>query len=144
MKPREITSPAALGKAINTDYQIVYCTTAWSIPCRDQYAILEKVAAGYTGWKPIAQVDIDKNPDIAAKLAIQSIPTMLVFSHGKELHRIVGLQSLENLLKTLADFLPVRTAARFKDEIKIHSPGKTDSAPERIDHYGKMHQSSGS
>ena len=124
MKPHEIKSPAALGQAINGKYRIVFCSAPWSGPCLNQYPILMKIAEYYTGWEPLVQVDIEKNPDIAAELAIQSIPTILLFSRGKEIQRIVGLQSLENLLKALANFLPVRTATPIQDETKNTHPGK--------------------
>lgn len=118
MKPREITSSATLGQSINAEYRIVYCSTSWSVPCRNQYSILVKIAEYYTGWEPMAQVNIEKYPDIAAELAIQSIPTILVFSRGKEIHRIVGLQSLENLLKTLVDVLPATVSVHFNDKTR--------------------------
>lgn len=118
MRPRQITSPATLRQSINTEYKIVYCSTHWSVPCRNQYSILVKIAELYTGWKPIAQVDIERHPDLAAKLAIQSIPTILLFSRGREIHRIVGLQSLENLLKILADVLPAAVSVHFNDRTR--------------------------
>lgn len=139
MKPREITSLETLGQAINTEYRVVYCGTHWSLPCRAQYSILVRIAEYYRDREPIVQVDIEKNPDMAAELAIQSIPTILVFSRGKEIHRIVGLQSLENLLRALADFLPVQTSIPQDDEIKKGSFRKQDSDHARIGHYGKMH-----
>jgi thioredoxin-like negative regulator of GroEL len=84
-----------------------------------------KIAEYYTGWRPIAQVDIEKYPEIASELAIQSIPTILVFSRGREIHRIVGLQSLKNLLNALTDFLPAQAMTPFNEEIKsTHSRRK--------------------
>lgn len=126
MKPRKITSPATLGQSISAEYQIVYCSTPWSVPCRNQYPILVKIAEHFTGWEPIATVDIDRCPDIAAELAIQSIPTILLFSRGKEIHRVVGLQSLENLLKTLAHVLPAAVAVQFNDETRQTHPEKSN------------------
>ena len=116
MRPYEITSLATLRQTISTEYRILYCKTSWSVPCRNQYSILMKIAESYTGWELFAQVDIERYPDVAAELAIQSIPTILVFHRGKEIHRIVGLQSLENLAKALADILPVSVSTHAHDE----------------------------
>jgi len=116
MRPYEITSVVVLRQTISTEYRIVYCNTSWSVPCRNQYSILVKMAESYTGWEPFAQVDIERCPDVAAELAIQSIPTILVFHRGKEVHRVVGLQSLENLSKALADILPARVSTHSNDE----------------------------
>ncbi len=126
MKPRKITSPATLEQRLSAEYQIVYCGTPWSVPCRDQYSILVKIAEHFTGWEPIAAVDIDRCPDIAAELAIQSIPTILLFSGGKEIHRLVGLQSLENLLKTLAHVLPAAVSVPWYDETRHPHPEQSN------------------
>jgi len=58
-----------------------------------------QVAESYTGWESIVPVDVEKYPEAAAELLIQSIPTIAVFHRGKEIRRFVGLQSLENLLQ---------------------------------------------
>jgi thioredoxin-like negative regulator of GroEL len=118
MSVREITSVATLRQTISSEYRLVFCKTSWSVPCRNQYSVLVKIAEFYTGWESIAQVDIEKYPDVAAKMAIQSIPTILVFHRGKEIHRIVGLQSLENLSKTLTDNLSARVSTLFNDKIE--------------------------
>ncbi len=121
MRPREIKSLETLRQTINTEHRIVFCNTPWSAPCQNQYAIVVKAAESYIGWESIVQIDIDRYPEIAAELAIQSIPTIVVFYRGKELHRFVGLQSLENLLKALDNILPDSPSACFNYEIKKHS-----------------------
>ena len=121
MRPREIKSLETLRQTINTEHRIVFCNTPWSAPCQNQYAIVVKAAESYIGWESIVQIDIDRYPEIAAELAIQSIPTIVVFYRGKELHRFVGLQSLENLLKALDNILPDSHSACFNYEIKKHS-----------------------
>ena len=121
MRPREIKSLETLRQTINTEHRIVFCNTPWSAPCQNQYAIVVKAAESYIGWESIVQIDIDRYPEIAAELAIQSIPTIVVFYRGKEIHRFVGLQSLENLLKALDNILPDSPSACFNNEIKKHS-----------------------
>ena len=143
MRIRAITSLETLRQTINTEHRIVYCNTPWSAPCQNQSPIIVKAAESYIGWERIVQIDIDKYPEVAAELTIQSIPTIVVFYRGKEIHRFVGLQSLENLLKALVNMLPVSASAYFNNKIKdTHS--EIESDPERRDQYGKMHQSSGS
>lgn len=121
MRPREIKSLETLRQTINTEHRIVFCNTPWSAPCQNQYAIVVKAAESYIGWESIVQIDIDRYPEIAAELAIQSIPTIVVFYRGKEIHRFVGLQSLENLLKALDNILPDSPSAFFNNVIKKHS-----------------------
>lgn len=121
MRPREIKSLETLRQTINTEHRIVFCNTPWSAPCQNQCAIVVKAAESYIGWESIVQIDIDRYPEIAAELAIQSIPTIVVFYRGKEIHRFVGLQSLENLLKALDNILPDSPSAYFNNKIKKHS-----------------------
>jgi thioredoxin 2 len=51
---------------------------------------LEKVAAECTGRVIVAKVDTDALPDVAARFAIQSIPTMILFRNGSEAARVSG------------------------------------------------------
>ena len=99
MNPLEITSIEILKQIISAEYRILYCNVPRSAPCRNQYSILMQVAESYTGWESIVPVDVEKYPEAAAELLIQSIPTIVVFHRGKEIRRFVGLQSLENLLQ---------------------------------------------
>ena len=106
MRLREITSATTLRQAINKEFCLVYCNTSWSVPCRNQYSILVEMAEHYIGGDTIVQVDIEKYQDIAAVLAIQSIPTIVIFCSGTEKRRLVGLQSLEALQQASDNFLP--------------------------------------
>ena len=116
MKPFEITSIEVLKQIIDTEYRIVYCNAPRSAPCRNQYIILEQVAESYTGWEPLVLVNVEKYPELASALAIQSIPTILVYSRGKEIRRFVGLQSLHNLLQGKNAIMALKVLALFKDK----------------------------
>ena len=69
----------------------------WCGPCQIQGPILEKFQAGHSDEVVVAKVDIDQNQDIAAQLGIMSIPTLILFSGGKEVKRVVGLQTEQAL-----------------------------------------------
>jgi len=51
---------------------------------------LEKVAASHRGLWIVAKVNTDAIPELGARFAIQSIPTMAVFQGGREIGRSVG------------------------------------------------------
>ena len=70
---------------------------AWCGPCRHQGQILEKWAADNADKVVIAKVNVDQENAIAAKFGITSIPTLILFSGGKEAGRVVGVQRESDL-----------------------------------------------
>ena len=65
----------------------------WCGPCRFVAPELEKVAAGNAGRLLVAKVDTDRLSDVSGRFGIRSIPTLMVFSGGRELTRLVGAQA---------------------------------------------------
>jgi thioredoxin 1 len=72
----------------------------WCGPCKMQTPILEKIAQSNSD-AAILKVNTDDNPDLAQKLNISSIPTLILFKSGKEVDRFVGLQPESVLLDKL-------------------------------------------
>ncbi len=52
--------------------------------------IVEDLAQEYAGRVKVAKVDVDENPDLAARYNIMSIPTLGIFKGGRLVRRIVG------------------------------------------------------
>jgi thioredoxin len=73
----------------------------WCAPCRMQAPILEELAQNAGNRVRIAKVNVDKVPEVAMKLHVQSIPTLIVFRGGKEERRFVGVQSAGSLGRAL-------------------------------------------
>lgn len=73
----------------------------WCNPCRMLAPILEELAQDYEGKVKFCKVDVDENADLAVMYGIVSVPTLILMKSGKEVERISGLRSLEEL----ADFL---------------------------------------
>ncbi len=63
---------------------------AWCAPCRMIAPIVEDLASEYEGRLKVAKVDVDENPDLAARYGIKGIPTLLLFRNGKVVGQIVG------------------------------------------------------
>jgi thioredoxin-like negative regulator of GroEL len=49
---------------------------------------------------------VDDNPDLGLRFAIQSIPTLLYFFHGKVSAKIIGTASKEAILAKLHSLRP--------------------------------------
>ncbi|MBO1901260.1 thioredoxin [Leucobacter weissii] len=63
---------------------------AWCGPCRMVAPVLDQIAAERDGEIRIAKVNVDENPNLAARYRITSIPAMKVFSGGEEVREIIG------------------------------------------------------
>jgi thioredoxin 2 len=62
----------------------------WCGPCKMVAPELRKVAARQTGRMIIVKVNTDELPDLGQRFGIRSIPTLAVFSLGREVSRAAG------------------------------------------------------
>ena len=70
----------------------------WCGPCMRQGPIVEALAEeGYN----VGKIDVDQEMGLAQQFKVMSIPPLLIFKGGQEVHRLVGLTSKEDLKKIL-------------------------------------------
>lgn len=62
----------------------------WCGPCKVMAPVLDDVARDRMGRLLVAKLDTDRNPATAQKFNITGIPTLILFSGGKEVAREVG------------------------------------------------------
>ncbi len=79
-------------EASNARPVLLDCWAAWCNPCRMIAPVLDELASESAGLYRIAKLDVDANPQTAAALRIQSIPTLFVYRNGQQVDRIVGVQ----------------------------------------------------
>lgn len=84
------------------DCMIVEFTVDNCGPCRQLQPALEKLKG--EGWD-IRTVNAEREPSLVRKHAIESLPTLVLISNGKELDRIVGAAPYEIILPRLAKLL---------------------------------------
>ena len=72
---------------------IVLFWAPWCGVCRRLQPELERVVRNAEGLLKLVKLNVDENPATAARFGVQSIPTLLLLKGGRELDRIVGVQS---------------------------------------------------
>src|SRR5579863_10267915 len=77
-------------------------SAVWCGPCKALAPIVDKLADELKGKVKVGKLDIDDSPGVATKLAIKSVPTIVVFKGGKESGRHVGVTNKDTLVKLLA------------------------------------------
>ncbi|MFE9404523.1 thioredoxin [Streptomyces sp. NPDC006530] len=77
----------------------------WCGPCRQIAPSLEAIAAEHGGKIEIVKLNIDQNPETAAKYGVMSIPTLNVYQGGEVVKTIVGAKPKAALERDLSDFI---------------------------------------
>ncbi|HET7746332.1 MAG TPA: thioredoxin [Vicinamibacteria bacterium] len=74
----------------------------WCPPCRRVAPAVDALARGLAGRVRVAKVDVDREPDLAERFGVVSIPTFVVFREGREVDRRRGAMA-EAELRSLVE-----------------------------------------
>ena len=96
-KPIEVTDSTFKETIENHPLVVVDCWAPWCGPCHMVAPIIEELARDYAGKILFGKLDVDENPATAMQYQIMSIPTLLVFNHGKLVDRMIGALSRQIL-----------------------------------------------
>lgn len=84
---------------------LVDFSAEWCGPCRMMKPVLEELHSRMGDKVRILKIDIDKSPAAAQAYQVQSVPTLLLFQHGKVLWRQSGVQPAAHLQKVIEQYI---------------------------------------
>lgn len=73
----------------------------WCGPCRMVSPIVDEIGNESDGRYRVGKVNVDEQPDLAARYNVMSIPTLMVFKNGEPAKTTVGVQSKQDILSLL-------------------------------------------
>jgi len=62
----------------------------WCRPCLMVAPVIDKLAGKYNGKVKFCRLNIDDNPQTAARYRIMSIPTLMFFKNGRVVDTVIG------------------------------------------------------
>ncbi len=100
--------PTSFSALINSTKPVLVDFSAeWCGPCKMMAPILKELKQRMGDDAVVLKVDVDKNPQLAAQLHIQGVPTLILFKAGKIEWRQSGVMPAEYLEKIIRQTLPV-------------------------------------
>ena len=99
-EPLELTAETFDRHIGNSDWPVLVDFWApWCGPCRMMTPIIHAAAKELKTAMRVAKLDTEAEGQIAARFGIRSIPTLMVFRHGKPVLQRAGATDLASLLK---------------------------------------------
>ena len=77
----------------------------WCGPCKMLSPVLDELAAEYSDRARFCKVNVDDEPELAARFGIASIPTLIFFKNGEILKKTVGYREKDEFEEMLKELL---------------------------------------
>ena len=101
-KPMELTASNVVATVTHNEIPVlVDCWAPWCGPCKSFAPTFEKAAKELEPNVRLAKLNTEAHQQVAARWKIRSIPTLILFKHGKEVARMAGAMSSSQLKQWL-------------------------------------------
>ena len=88
-------------EVLNSDKPVLLDFWAsWCGPCRMVSPIVDEIAAERSDIK-VGKINVDEQPELAARFGVMSIPTLVVMKNGKVINQAVGARPKAQILAML-------------------------------------------
>ncbi len=77
----------------------------WCGPCKAIAPTIDELAEEYDGRFKIGKVNVDAENSLVKNFNIMSIPTMITFKDGKEVEKVIGARSKNDLKGMLEKYI---------------------------------------
>lgn len=77
----------------------------WCAPCRIVSPTIDELGKDYEGKVKVGKLNVDENPDNAAKYGVMSIPSVLIFKNSNPVKTLVGARSKEDYKSAIEEVL---------------------------------------
>ena len=75
----------------------------WCMPCKMIEPVLEEISSDHGDKVEVASINVDECPEIATNFSVMNIPTLIFLKKGKEVNRMVGVNTKENIIKAIKE-----------------------------------------
>jgi thioredoxin 1 len=83
----------------------------WCAPCRMLAPTIDAVAEQFGDNASVVKVNVDDNTSTAQRYGIKGIPTLILFSGGTEVERVVGATSKESISRMIEKYVTTAASA---------------------------------
>jgi thioredoxin 2 len=105
-KPINLDTQSFDNQILNSEIPVIVDFWAeWCGPCKMMAPAFEQAAASFALKARFGKVDTEAQQQLAARFAIRSIPTIIAFKNNKEIDRISGALSVQQLQEWVRRFI---------------------------------------